>query len=1214
MTRFPTRSLRKRQDMPRDRVGRRLAPMLSAFLATLMALPVGAVTIPDNPLQSGAAYPPANIMFILDDSGSMEWDFMPGAFANQADDLHDVTNPVSIGLITYVHNKLYYNPNTSYKTWLKADGTRYTGGTSYTSAYDHDSLLSTDINLANSTRTFYVPKAGATDLTDSTQFDRYQIKNVSGTTTVVRSATTLASGAWNIGSLGNGQWWYRSINVPAGAATLQVNADDSGGDEEGDLYVRFGAQPTGSNYDCRQRNDDHHTCTFNNPAQGTWWIGIYADGAVDNFDISYTVTSAETAATPTGRNQADELKNYATWYSYHRTRIKVAKAGTSEAFGLLGSNLRVGYDSIWNRSPYAIPVGTNDGLFSGSNRTTWFQRLHDANGNDGTPLKAALQRSGEYFENTTAAGPWGPATGDDQISCRQNFAILTTDGYWNVDSTFTSVGDTDGTAGPTITGGPGGETFTYAAVNPYYDNHSSGAASKADTLADVAMQYWKNDLRTDLANNVPSSPADPAFWQHMTTFGISIGLQGTLNPVTDLPSIIDGSKRWPNPLDAEDAHRIDDLWHAAVNGRGSFVAATNPTEFAQALADALSLIAARRGSASNVATNSTSFQSDTKVFQARYWSGRWTGEMAAYAASAAGVASEPAWQASQLIPAVGVRKVFTFNGTAGATFPTPAQVTALDQSGRALSPATGAQNAAYIKGNTTMERPAGNLRKREISIRQGGSDVVSPTVLGDIVNSSPIYIQELDTIFVGANDGMMHAFNATTGVERFAYVPAGINFTQLASLSDPNYVHRYFVDGPVAVSTRAQTPGKNYLVGALGRGGKGVFALDVTNAATPTGFVDTDVKWELTSGANMGQVLGEPLIVTLNDGSKGAIVGNGINSTNGNAVLFVINITNGSVLAEINTGVGGDNGMFAPRGWDDDGNGTVDYVYAGDRKGNLWRFDLRSTTSSDWSLAANRMALYQAVDDGGLAQPITAGLALARDPATGKRWVFVGTGSYLTTADSINFNDVQSMYGIIDEGAPVSGRTAGGDGDITERSIVEIGVVAGRRVRGFEENGVLPTGSKGWYIDLQSDSDGDGDNTEGERIVSNPRVRGTVLLTASMIPPVVNTCDAGGRGFINALDAFTGTSLSEPFFNVNNNSVDSDGDGVPEGPDFSDDVLGADGVAIGSVDLGVGMPTLPTIIDELLVVGGSTGSIGSVTVNPQGGGARRIFWREILRD
>ena len=1089
----------------------RVAPMIITFAATLLGAPAAAVTIPDMPLQTGSAYPPANIMFILDDSGSMEFVAMPRDIANDADLSNDIDDKSS------VHNTIYYNPAISYQPWIKADGSRYTGGTAYNDAFSHDSLASGSKDLSADIQTWFVPKAGATNLGNVAQYDRYQIRMVGGALHVVRSEwdTTRTAGIANAGcSSARGYQW---------------------------------------------RN-----CTY---------------------------------ATPTGRTDAQEMANFATWYSYHRTRIKVAKSGASEAFGQLGSNIRVGYDSIWNRNPYAIPVSSNGGLFEGSNRSNWFDHLQSANGNAGTPLKGALERTGRYFEGTDSTGPWGPESGAAQISCRQNFAILTTDGYWNNDSGFSPVGDVDGTAGPTISPkvpkdaqNPGASDYSYAPAAPYKDDFVGSRGrlySKADTLADVAMHYWNRDLVTTLDNDVPTSVADPAFWQHMVTFGVSIGLQGRLDPKTDLPSIINGSKHWGDPTDAEDLDRIDDLWHASVNGHGNFVAAANPSDFAQGLIDALTTVAARLGSASNVTANSTSFQTDTRVYQASYVSGKWTGELAAYEVSKAGVSRvdangdglpDPVWQASKGIPASN-RKVLTWGG-AGTTFPTAVQSSALDRASRALSPVSGADNAAYIAGDRSLERRnGGKLRDRD-------------GLLGDIADSSPIYVKQSETIFVGANDGMLHAIDATSGAERFAYVPAGIDLANLASLSDPQYVHRYFVDGPIAVSTQVQTPSKNYLVGSLGRGGKGVFGLDVT---TPSTFGAGNVLWDATGGAlgaDMGDVLGAPLIVKLNDGSTGVLVSNGINSSNGHAVLFVLDLATGTVLRQLDTGVGGDNGLSAPRGADVDGDGKVDYAYAGDLKGNVWKFDLHGGATSDWVVANGGSPLFTATDASGNAQPITAGLAIARDPATNRIWVFVGTGSFMTSTDAADAS-VQSLYGLIDDSTSIAGRSA-----LAERKIVVATTLDGRLVRGFESASALPSGKKGWYIDLDSPK-------AGERVVSDPRVHGSVLLAASLVPPTGNTCDAGGSGYINALDAFTGASLSAPYFDIN-------GDGKYD----ANDTVDANGtqVPVGSVDVGVGMPTLPTLIEELLVVGGSKGTLGSIGVNPQGGSPRRISWREILRD
>ena len=1088
--------------------GRFLAGAVT-FLATLMAAPGYAVVIPNVPLQSQAEYPPANVRFILDDSGSMNLIAMPadlsdpdysrGTGADSDLDTSRVTHA------SYGHNTIYYNPATTYLPWIKADGSRYTTGTSFTAAYRHTALLSDVVDLSDGVQTFYVPKTAAVlTSTNNSDFYRYQFVSIGGAVRVVRSD------------------WARQRTDNRGEASA-------------------GCATYGSNSNSRY---DWRNCTF---------------------------------TTPTGRTDAAEMTNFATWYSYHRSRMKVAKAGASEALSRVGEKLRLGLDTI-NRNtagiPYDIPVGTDGGLFRGSNKSTWYDLLQQAQGNNSTPLHRALQRAGNYFSQSGANGPWGPQA-TDQTSCRQNFAILTTDGFWNSTSGYTNVGDADGTAGTEITDSTGKKKYTYTPKNPYQDNFvETSTKTREDTLADVAMYYWKRDLRADLENNVPESFADPAFWQHMVTFGVSIGLKGTLNPKTDLPSITNGTKHWPDPINGgENADRIDDLWHAGVNSRGGFLVASNTKEFTEGLLEAFATVAERLGSASNVTANSTSFISNTRVYQASYVSGKWSGELAAFDASEAGVADNASWKASQLIPATG-RTILTWNGSAGAAFPTAAQTSLLDQSVRAIAPVSGVDNAAYLKGDRSRERQnGGELRDRE-------------TVLGDIVNSSPMYVKDSETIFVGANDGMLHAFNALNGVERFAYVPGGIDFAKLATLSSPQYAHEYFVDGPVAVSQRTMTPGKNYLVGTLGRGGKGVYALDVTD---PTKFGATNVLWEHNGGANMGYVLGEPMIATLNDGTSVAIFGNGINSTSGHAVLYVINLQTGVVMQEIDTGVDGDNGLSSPRGWDEDGNGTVDYVFAGDLKGNVWKFDFR--TGATGSIAFGGRPFFTTAPG----QPITADLALALNPLTGERWVFVGTGSLMSKSD-LTDNTIQSMYALIDDGSGSITRS-----QLQQRTIEVVDLVTGNRA--FESPALLPSGKRGWYLDLSKP-------TPGERITNRPLVDGSALFFASVIPPTSNACDAGGKGYLNALDAFTGTSLKNPFFDTN-------GDGVFNNKDTLTNGAG-EKVAVGSMDPGIGMLTKPIIIrgpgHAIAVVGGSLGGKADPAVNPPGSAPQRVSWREILRD
>ncbi|MGB3391923.1 MAG: PilC/PilY family type IV pilus protein [Stenotrophomonas sp.] len=1124
--------------------------VLMAFCITLLVSPANAgITLPTDPLTTGVRVPP-NVLFLLDDSGSMAFEGMP---ANTASSWSNQT---------YVNNTVYYDPRRTYTTWLNADGSLMAGGTSYSAVYG-------DFNLAS---------GNTIDLSNENSCRSYN-RNNNATSGEMSSGTEVCGG-------------IQTFYVPKNSATTEVT-------DRGEVYryqIFSDGRIVRSEYTTRTGNSPNYNRGENNrncsTSSGNQWRNC-------------------TYATPGSRNEADERTNYATWFSYHRTRMKAAKAGAGAAFNQLGGNVRVGFRTIWGRNggttsnnwprqAVPIPVGYNDGLFDdpagatgdNNNRTRWYERLYGTIGYNGTPLHQALDNAGKYFSSNATTGPYGPAVVADQLSCRQNFTILTTDGYWN--NLDIDVGEQDNSSGSAITG-LDGRSFTYQPIAPY-------AGSSSNTLADVAMKYWKNDLRTDLDNNVPDSGQDPAFWQHMVTFGISLGLAGTTgyNSVGDVPS---NFSSWPNPMDAEDSDRIDDLLHAAVNGRGEFVSAADPEAFIRGLTTALAAITERTGSFSNVENNSETITAGSRVFQATYVSGTWTGDVLAYPIDANGINATPAWRAQNGIPATG-RKLFTSAG-AFPTSATNAQLTALTRTGVINYPVTGEDNAAYIAGTRTLEKSnGGTLRNRS-------------SLLGDVVGSSPAYVADTSTLYVGANDGMLHAINASDGAELFGFIPNGINWTDLGSLSRSDYVHRYFVDGPIVVSARAQTPNKNLLVAGLGKGGKGLFVLDVTN---PASFDQSKFKWEITgSEADMGLVQGRPIIAKLNTGVTALIVSNGINSSNGRAVLLVYNLESGALIKKISTGVGSpvtdhadSNGLSAPAGWDRDGNGTLDYVYAGDMLGNVWKFDLSAGTSSSWGVANSSQPIFSATytnaENVVVRQPITGGLTLAMHPDTYRTWVFFGTGRLMTTGDMQN-KDVQSMYGFVDDGTTLV--RGGANANLTRRTTLVAGVRSGRPVRTFQEREKLPASSKGWYVDLLTPPSYAPD---GERIVNAALVMGggreTALITASAIP-TASACQSDGRGYLNALDAFTGTSLSTSLFDVNNDSK------------FSDDTLTAtkqDGsstaVAIGSVDLGVGMPTSPQPQagpeECFITVTGSNGQVKTVRCRDIRN-TGRVSWREIKR-
>ncbi|KIQ97140.1 PilC/PilY family type IV pilus protein [Lysobacter sp. A03] len=1234
---------RKLSNLYPARFMEKLGACAIAFAVTFMALPASAgISLPSDPLTTGTRVP-ANILFILDDSGSMAFEAMenpvvPTVCRRKTNGSCEPNTTITDE--TYVGNTVYYDPSITYQPWLNAAGELLVGGTTYESAFasfdnnsdpvdlsNPNSCAAVTRNGANRTmcggiQTFYVPKdpsrTDANYLRDAANYYRFQIGENGD---IIRSEFgPVSGGAQTIltrsGLSGSGKNWGPtfSFDVPSGSNDLRV--ETTGGTNSGqgfDLYVKRGAEPTQASYDCiSTEKNNSKACTESSPGAGQWFVRLRgSNGGAEYSGVSLTVklstsnacsgTSGSSgwincsANTPGHRSPAAEKINYATWYSYHRTRMKAAKAGASAAFSGLGTNVRVGFRTIWKRQPSGtrpvnepkhavpIPVGYNKGLFedpngrngANNNRTQWFNRLHSAVGQSGTPLHGALRDAGEYFSSNAANGPYGPEVGADQLACRQNFSILTTDGYWNDFSNYGSgvkVGNADGTAGQKISG-PKNDDYTYSPAPPFKDDLS-------DTLADIAMYYWKTDL-SSLTNIVPTSVGNPAFWQHMVTFGISIGLRGTLDPDNDLPSLKDGTLQWPNPLLKEDARRIDDLWHAAVNGRGTFLSASNPNEFATGLKAALATITERVGSFSNVTANSTTLDADTAVFQASYVSGVWTGDLVSYPITGTGVSVTPSWRASEKIPTSG-RKILTFDGTNGVGFPTMAQAQSLARTGASNYPVSGSDNAGYIAGVRTLE------------IEKGGTLRTRNHVLGDIVSSSPAYSKDTNTVFVGANDGMLHAFSAATGAELFAYIPASINWSDLSTLSRPDYAHRYFVDGPVVVSDRTQTPGKNLLVGSLGKGGKGLFALDVTN---PQSFTANKVLWEdsETPLGNMGLVQGKPIIAELNNGVTGLIVSNGVNSSHDRAVLLVYDLETGDLLKEIDTLAGSTsspNGLSPPVGWDSDGNGTLDSVYAGDHLGNVWKFDLAESSTSGWKVANAGSALFKASHGTGAstkAQPITGGLTVAMHPTTYQTWLFFGTGRLMTVGDVEN-RDVQSMYGLVDTGATVL-KTA-----LTKRNIKQVGTRDLRPVRGFDAQTPLPLDSKGWYVDLVMPPN----TAEGERIVTDAQVVGNVLVTSSVIP-TANACESDGRGYINALDAFTGTSTGPSFFDLNNDGS------------FDDETIGTgdNQVPIGSVDLGVGMPTLGSLLRGRMVVGGSTGGTASVPTR-ETRNVGRVSWREVV--
>lgn len=871
-----------------------------------------------------------------------------------------------------------------------------------------------------------------------------------------------------------------------------------------------------------------------------------------------------------GRSYVEERQNFANWYSYYRRRGYTATYATAELItnmqavriGLYGINI----GQAWTITQPVLNVKNDDQDYT----ETLLNLLYGFQWKGGTPLRRALESAGRYFDkhdNIMLDGsngddsPWD--TADNGGECQQAFTIMITDGYYN-----------------------GGNPKNGDIKNIDGDNGEPYADSYEKTLADVSMYYYERDLNTDLADNVPENSSDDAPHQHMVTYSVGFGVIGALDPDdydADLKHKTSGDVIvWPDPGKADSTpEKIDDAWHAAVNGRGKFLNSSNPKELVDALKAVMKDIERRVFSASGVAINGDELyqrlQPDLLMFQASYSSEGWTGEIKAFKVdeiSGEVNTLDSKWSAAEMLQAKGWngRLIATHNGTTGIPFRfdslTDAQKSQLDADW--ASDDTHARNIMdYLHGDTSNE------------VRNGGALRSRFSVLGDIVHSAPKF--KNDILYAGSNDGMLHAFAATTGEELFAYVP-NLVFEDLHALADPDYEHQYYVDLAPTIKDVTLSGVSTMLVGGLGKGGRGYFALDLSdltpaNIPATESLLDNRVMWEYPDGTtpsteidDLGYSFNKVAVVQSND-SVGApwivIFGNGYNSANGHAVLFILDPATGSLLKRIDTQFGICNGLSTPTAVDVDNNHTVDYVYAGDLKGNLWKFDLSADDYNQWSVAYNDggtpMPLFQTPG-----QPITTKPSVMYHCEKNGYIVAFGTGRYLGL-DDITDTSAQAVYGIWDYGDDEDDSEYVGafDGSAITSSKLPVTVSLLQQIVVDErtENGVdlrtLSDGNPDWKTTTdQSGSCGDNAGTDdcdpnavgtepdpvknvgwyfnfpesGERVVRDVRIRAGRLTVISYVNEG-SQCGLAGHSWVMVMDPCTGGRLSEAHFDTNGDGV-----------------------------------------------------------------------------
>ncbi|WP_193166332.1 PilC/PilY family type IV pilus protein [Microbulbifer hainanensis] len=782
-----------------------------------------------------------------------------------------------------------------------------------------------------------------------------------------------------------------------------------------------------------------------------------------------------------------------------------------------------------------------------------------------------------------------------QYYCQKNFFMLLTDGEPNGDFDVSdALRDYDGDC-------------TATSDDSDCRTHYSGKGS--DYLDDVTTAMYDMDLRPDLDGPDASNPVKNNVSSYMVGFA-----EGSLAN---------------NPL----------LKSAAEQAGGKFLYASDSDALETAFQSILTDIFSKVGASSAASFNATSLSSNSVIYLASYNSEKWSGSLVAreFDPVTGKFNSTDKWSAQTLLDSrsVSTRLILTSEDGVGKEFeagligsdptdPSTPQQADLDiNSASASNDGRGDERLDYIRGVRTNE----GTDSSEFRLRD--------TALGDIVNSTPTFVGEPnfnypDTdpfgdvndrysdfvaaaanrdpiVYVGANDGMLHGFDADTGEEKIAYIPELVLSTEategLHYLTSQNYGHRFYVNlTPTVADAFFDDDWHTVLIGGLGAGGKGYFVLDVTDPDDfSSGNASRIVMDEIgADDDDMGLSFSRPKVALLNNGRWAAIFGNGYNSDSGKAVLYIYYFDNGDIK-KIDTGwtdSSGNNeknGLSTPSLADTNGDGVVDRVYAGDVQGNMWAFDLCSLTNGVCSTADTSWSR----DYGGPLfttgtntepEPITTAPRIAKNTQVPNGpypnlLVLFGSGQYLNS-DDLQDTDAMAYYGVWDKG----------DDDLDSSDLVSrsFSVQSGQRTMSLAADPVdWSGGENGWKIPLQGGSNGFDEVTGGERVITESLLLGSVLFFNTAIPSTA-VCSSGGTGYLMSVDFRSGLAPEVAVYDGNNDGVIDDADKGYVGELASS--LGDDGEHGGG-----GIPTDPAIIRKSDGSGASrSGGSGQFCINVSG--------------
>ena len=1114
---------------------RNIAASLMAVAGGALLLPAraGVTDVSQTPLISASGTPvKPNLMFILDDSGSMADGFLPEVASTFDNDRS------KYGFFTPQCNGLAFNPTITYAPPLKADGTSKNNAD--TSTAFNQVVTSGNKSIASPATVTVQTPSGATPL-DQT----FTLSSAFSFSPSVGDPMSIYSNddktAWMQGTVKSYNSSTKVLVVSVISAsrpntTVLTNARAVSYSPANYYFTYSGTQPLrGYTYDTSGNVVTSSTMYKEcNSAQGS------TPGSSVFTKVWVTPANAQ---------------NYANWLAFYSSRMSMMQTVVSQAFKDIDDKFRVGYDTILNTTMTESGGSNNNFLhvndFDAAQKLKFYTKLFAPKNSGYTPLRGALSAVGRYFANKASGQDSDPI----QYSCQKNFSILATDGAWNTQNESTSYGP-----------------FTLATPNANVGNQDGNAdrpmkdrsgttGGSSNSLADVAYYYYNTDLRDSTlnnckvktsgggdidicANNVPGTGKDTANWQHMTTYTMSLGQNGTITydpnyekqTSGDFYMITQGTKQWPVPTVSSgggDATNIDDLWHAAVNGHGVYFNAADPLAVSNGIKTALTAISQVLASGSAAATSTLRpVAGNNGVYIARYTSGAWSGDVRAYKIdpdtgrpnvvtdSKDATVDNADWSAAAQLKNKASRNILFYDGAPTLKAFTSANLgaTRVNQFANACSSTSPklSQCALLNSGDQTSANSADNLinylRGTEFSYFRART-----SKLGDIVSSSPVYVgapplKYADTgysdyqstnatrrpvVYVGANDGMLHAFDAATGDELWAYVP-NVVMANMYKLADMNYDthHQYFVDGsPMVADVQIGGVWKTVLLSGLGAGGAAYFAIDVTDPVNPKGL------WEFTN-SNLGLSFARPVVTKRATGGHewSVVIPSGYNNTagDGKGHLFVLNIATGALMSDIATSVGSSadpSGLGPVNAWiEEQTNNMGVRFYAGDQKGNLWRFDTEGLTEPK-----NKALLLANLSANGVAQPITTQPQLAEINYRGYKTpvVYVGTGRLIGLSD-VGDTTTQSVYAIKD--------TLGATTISDPRSTMvaeSVGATNGNS-RTAGGSPVDWSTKNGWYVDLPD---------SGERINVDMLLQFNTLTAASNVPRTTSSCADGETGY-----------------------------------------------------------------------------------------------------